>query len=203
MANDSERALRADARRTRTLLLDVLGELLETRGLAVSLPELAREAGVSVATVYRHFDDVHDLRQEFYDRTLATLIEEFARLSVQHQGLDLYYAMCRAWVEMGVSWARAGSFIRSPEGFIERVQKQEPLIGELNELLRPVVHWLMAHGIVAERNVDYATLLWVTLFDERVFLDLESALAWNTTSIADRLAATYLNALQRTDNASM
>ncbi|MDF2443851.1 MAG: hypothetical protein JWR01_2054 [Subtercola sp.] len=194
---ESGKALRADTRRTRTRLLNVLGDLLETRGLAVSLPELAREAGVSVATVYRHFDDVHDLRQEFYDRTLASLIDEFSRLTDQHGGLDLYERMCEAWVEMASGWARAGSFIRSPEGFIERVTKKDVLITRLYGLLRPVVQSLMSDGVVAERNVDYAVLLWVTLFDERVFIDLEIAMAWNVTATAKRLSATYLDALRR------
>lgn len=198
VSDDTARRLRADSRRTREMLLDVLGDLLETRGLAVSLPALAREAGVSVATVYRHFDDVHDLRQEFYQRTVATLITRFTELREEYSGLELFQQMCEQWIAIASQWARAGAFIRSPEGFIERVRHNEPLITQLYSLMRPVVSDLMSAGVVQERNVDYGVMLWATLFDERVIVDLESGLGWKTTAIARRLSATYLDAMRRT-----
>ncbi|MFC0248113.1 TetR/AcrR family transcriptional regulator [Citricoccus parietis] len=197
MGAEGGKATRADTQRTRELLLDVLGELLESRGLAVSMPELAREAGVSVATVYRHFDDVHDLRQEFYQRTISKLIARLTQLSEEFSGLELFQRMCDDWVLLASQWARAAAFIRSPEGFIERVRHGDPHMGQLYDLLRPVVSGLMTDRVIEERNVDYGVMLWATLFDERVIVDLESGLGWASTSIARRLSATFLDAMQR------
>jgi AcrR family transcriptional regulator len=46
---------RSDARRNRAALLVAAGELLAERGLAVQVEDVAAEAGVGVATIYRHF----------------------------------------------------------------------------------------------------------------------------------------------------
>ncbi|MFB9075280.1 hypothetical protein ACFFX0_30565 [Citricoccus parietis] len=63
--------------------------------------------------------------------------------------------------------------------------------------MRPVVSGLMTDRVIEERNVDYGVMLWATLFDERVIVDLESGLGWASTSIARRLSATFLDAMQR------
>lgn len=48
---------RRDARRNRDLLLVTARRLFAEQGLDVTLKEVAREAGVGVGTVYRHFPD--------------------------------------------------------------------------------------------------------------------------------------------------
>jgi len=58
------RAQQADA--TRTRILDATVRVM-ARGLAsVSMPEVAREAGVSVPTIYRHFGSKEDLLAAIY-----------------------------------------------------------------------------------------------------------------------------------------
>lgn len=195
MTAESKPRLRADARRTRNRLLDVMEALLQTRGL-VTLPELAREAGVSVATVYRHFDDAQELRQEYTERIVTTLTTEFERLQREHTGLELFERICRAWVDLASQWARAASYMRDPQGFIERIQGGDPSARRLDAILRPIVQQFMAEDLIGERNVDYAVLLWVTLFDDRVITDLQSAMGWNSLSVSRRLSGTYLAALR-------
>lgn len=51
----SDRELRADARRNRERVLRTAQQLFATRGLDVSLDEIARSAGVGPGTVHRHF----------------------------------------------------------------------------------------------------------------------------------------------------
>src|SRR5688572_24867296 len=48
-------ALRSDARRNRTRLLEAAREVMREQGLDASLGEIARRAGVGNATLYRHF----------------------------------------------------------------------------------------------------------------------------------------------------
>jgi AcrR family transcriptional regulator len=52
---ETDRPLRADARRNRARVLEVAQQVFETEGLAVPVDEVARRAGVGVGTVYRHF----------------------------------------------------------------------------------------------------------------------------------------------------
>lgn len=59
------RRLRADAARNRQALMDAAQRLFTTRGLSVTLDDIADEAGVNVATAYRHFANKHELAQAF------------------------------------------------------------------------------------------------------------------------------------------
>ncbi|WP_433167161.1 TetR/AcrR family transcriptional regulator [Kribbella sp. CA-247076] len=56
-ATRSDRALRADARRNRELIVGAARELIAERGADVPMEDVARRAKVGVATVYRRFPD--------------------------------------------------------------------------------------------------------------------------------------------------
>jgi AcrR family transcriptional regulator len=56
-ADASVRALRADARRNQAQLLAAARDVFVERGPGVSLDEVARRAGVGIATLYRRFPD--------------------------------------------------------------------------------------------------------------------------------------------------
>ena len=62
---DGQRRLRADAARNRQRLIDAAAEVFAARGLDATLDEIARHAGVNVATAYRHFANKHELAREF------------------------------------------------------------------------------------------------------------------------------------------
>jgi len=59
------RRLRADAARNRQRLIDAAAEVFAARGLDATLDDIARHAGVNVATAYRHFTNKHELADEF------------------------------------------------------------------------------------------------------------------------------------------
>jgi AcrR family transcriptional regulator len=52
---EPDKPLRADARRNRDRVLAVARRLFESEGIAVEMDEIARQAGVGVGTIYRHF----------------------------------------------------------------------------------------------------------------------------------------------------
>ena len=72
---------RADAARNHQRLIDAAAEVFAARGLDATLDDIARHAGVNVATAYRHFANKHELAQEFLqqcvDRAVA-IAEEAA-----------------------------------------------------------------------------------------------------------------------------
>lgn len=194
---DGERRLRADTRRTRERLLDVMGSLLEEKGLDFSLPDLARESGVAIATVYRHFDDLSDLRQEFYNRFVGQLLTRMQGLADQYTGEELLRRMCHDWVANALPSARAATFIRSAEGYLERVRAGDPFVLHLHaQVLIPVIDQLISDGVLPDQSRDYAALIWITLFDERVLVDLAGVLDWDVDRIATRLRTTLLGALR-------
>src|ERR1700755_1693778 len=76
------RRLRADAPRNRQRLIDAAAEVFAARGLDATLDDIARHAGVNVATAYRHFANKHELPREFLeqcvDRAVAVAEEAAA-----------------------------------------------------------------------------------------------------------------------------
>jgi AcrR family transcriptional regulator len=72
------RAQRADARRNRESVIEAARELMATKGLETQMDDIAREAGVGVGTVYRHFPNKEDLISALAERRFERLAE-FAR----------------------------------------------------------------------------------------------------------------------------
>lgn len=73
MAKAAERAPRSDALRNRARLTEVAAAAFRDEGLDVGVDELARRAGVGVATLYRHFPAKTDLIHAVMDLVLDDL----------------------------------------------------------------------------------------------------------------------------------
>lgn len=96
----TDRRLRADAVRNRELLITAAGAGFAAKGADVPLEEIAREAGVGIGTLYRHFPTRDSLVEAVYrhevdvlceraDQLLETLppdqaLEEWMQLFVRH-----------------------------------------------------------------------------------------------------------------------
>jgi AcrR family transcriptional regulator len=85
MASMTGRQPRADAVRNRANIVGAARSLIAVRGVEVGMDDIAREAGVAVGTVYRHFPSKAELItaivQERVDRVLADLAGAKARLA--------------------------------------------------------------------------------------------------------------------------
>jgi AcrR family transcriptional regulator len=87
---DAPRPLRRDAERNRQRILTAAAEVINERGLEVSLDEVARRAGVGVGTVYRRFGTKDELAEAlFVDRieSIAALAEAAAEAPDPWSGL--------------------------------------------------------------------------------------------------------------------
>jgi AcrR family transcriptional regulator len=189
--------LRKDGAETRQRLLDTAALLLAERGTAFTLPDLARAAGVASATVYRHFTDVQDVHREFYYRLTDELVDHLGKISARAKGRRRFDAICDRWAACAVLWGRAATHIRSSEGFLERVRRADPPTSALFEALEPTVADLIADGVIPAQDTRYAVLMWITVFDERVVVDLSETLHWPAKRIAKTLSASLLGALAR------
>ncbi|RIV38487.1 TetR/AcrR family transcriptional regulator [Micromonospora radicis] len=74
------RPLRADARRNRERLLDAAVRAFSQRGAEVTLEAIARDAGVGIGTLYRHFPTREALVEAAYRNELAKLCDSAAAL---------------------------------------------------------------------------------------------------------------------------
>lgn len=73
------RPLRADAALNRDRILSAAAELFAERGLNVPLEEIARRAGVGVATLYRRFPTRADLAAAAFERSMSKYTEAVDR----------------------------------------------------------------------------------------------------------------------------
>jgi AcrR family transcriptional regulator len=72
---DRTRGLRADARRNRQRLLEVAVRAFSERGADASLEGIARDAGVGIGTLYRHFPTREALIEAAYRNELARVCD--------------------------------------------------------------------------------------------------------------------------------
>lgn len=134
----ADRALRADAQRNRERLLDAAARVFASEGTEASMKEIAKEAGVGIGTLYRHFPTREMLVE-------ATYRSESARLSAAAADLlrELPPAEAlRAWMERFLDYmavkrgmAEALRFVLSAAGDL-RLQTRGLLIDALATLLK-------------------------------------------------------------------
>jgi AcrR family transcriptional regulator len=74
------RPLRADARRNRDLLLATAVRAFSEHGLDASLEAIAKEAGVGIGTLYRHFPTRETLIEAAYRNELAVVCDAASTL---------------------------------------------------------------------------------------------------------------------------
>jgi AcrR family transcriptional regulator len=96
----SERPLRADARRNRDRLLEVAVRAFSQDGPDVTLEGIAREAGVGIGTLYRHFPTREALVEAAYRTELARLCDAVPDL-LADQPAD---QALRAWMDRFVDY---------------------------------------------------------------------------------------------------
>jgi AcrR family transcriptional regulator len=188
-------ALRRDTRQTRDLLLDAVGELLAESGPTFGLPELARRGEVATATAYRHFETVHDAQRQYLLRTVDQLTAALGSVARSRTARGRYDQACRKWAEQALGWGPAIVHIRNWRGFLQRLHDRDPAIIALYAALEPIVLALVEDKILPEQDIEYAVLIWITLFDERIVLDLGEAKGWSGGRIARQLGSTVLQAL--------
>ncbi|GAA2347312.1 TetR/AcrR family transcriptional regulator [Saccharopolyspora halophila] len=93
MTTGSVSPRRADTRRNHELILTAAASSLANSG-AVSFNAIAKQAGVGVGTVYRHFPTPEELILAVYDREVTHLVEVIPQLLGEHDPEQAF----RVWV---------------------------------------------------------------------------------------------------------
>lgn len=91
--------MRADAQLNRDRILDAAATLFAERGISVPLDEIARLAGVGVATLYRRFPARADLTAAIFERNISRYTDAIDRAVAEPQPWngfrDLVFELCR------------------------------------------------------------------------------------------------------------
>ncbi len=77
---EGERPMRADARRNRELLVAAAREVFSAQGAGAPMEAIAKQAGVGVGTLYRHFPNRLDLVEAVYESDVQELAANAQRV---------------------------------------------------------------------------------------------------------------------------
>ena len=95
--------LRADARRNREKLIEVAVVAFTDRGADASLEDIARQAGVGIGTLYRHFPTREHLVEVVYRRELELIATAATELMAEKSPADAL----EEWMHRFVSYMAA------------------------------------------------------------------------------------------------
>lgn len=108
----TKRKPRADSIRNRELLLDVATQIFSVGGAQASLEEVARQAGVGIGTLYRHFPT----REALFEAVYRHEVDHLAELAAQLAGKDDPVQALRTWLHANVR------LVAAKKGMIEGLQ---------------------------------------------------------------------------------
>lgn len=124
---------RADAEQNRQLLLETAKAAFAEKGASVSLEEIARNAGVGIGTLYRHFPNREALLQEVYADESEKLAAAAERLIANEEPA----AALREWLRL----------------FVRYFATKQLVIGALHTLVGPDAK-LQASGAHVETAIN-------------------------------------------------
>jgi AcrR family transcriptional regulator len=167
--SDTSRPLRADARRNRARVLEAAETILARDGMAASLREIARQAGVGLATIYRQFPTKEALYEAIVVERVRRLVDEARALAdVDDAGAAFFAFFTRvvadstdqkmlvdALADVGVD-VKAGmddlhrEMVEAIEALLTRAQRAGAVRVDL--AMRELLALLGAACLAAERN---------------------------------------------------
>ena len=136
--SETERPLRADARRNRERILQSARAAFAESGADAQIDDVARHAGVGVGTVYRHFPTKQALLTELVRQTFR-LFTEWAREALEADGepFALIEGLLRRIAETAAGDAGVQYVLASTAGqaWTEAPAEQDELIAVIAELI--------------------------------------------------------------------
>ena len=174
-AEPAARPLRRDAARNRGLLLAAATEVFARDGLAATLDDIARHAGVGVGTAYRHFANkqvlIDSLVMEQMDRVTGFAVaaaatiddpwsafETFVRQSVELQAANRSLREVMA-ADQGAAHAHARQRLAPAiEALVCAAQASGQMRPDIVVTDVPAVFWML--GAVVDQTHDVAPELW-------------------------------------------
>jgi AcrR family transcriptional regulator len=137
LAESETRALRADATRNRGQLLEAATRAFASAGTEPSMRAIAREAGVGIATLYRHFPTRESLVDAVY-RDQVTRLTDGARELLARLPPP---AALRRWMELFGDWIATKNGMLDTllamieSGEIAHARTQTELLAAIDEIL--------------------------------------------------------------------
>ncbi len=127
--NRVKRPLRADAARNQARILKAAREVFGSRGLDVSLDEVAQHAGLGVATLYRRYPDRESLISALFETELRNTVER-ARAALE---------IPNAWEAFTVLLRSIFSAVAEDKGFRQALLSSRHSLGAATPIRRELI----------------------------------------------------------------
>ncbi|GAB6903055.1 TetR/AcrR family transcriptional regulator [Kineosporia succinea] len=147
------RPQRADARRNFDALVDAAREVFARDGAAASLEQIARRAGVNIATLYRNFPT----RQDLFETVYLDEVEALARAAADLHDQEPWEALA-AWLRQFVRYAT------TKKAIFDALNHQDPMFVAARQLIHDAGRPLLQRAQDAGQARGDAT------FDDVLFL---------------------------------
>ncbi|AYG58360.1 TetR/AcrR family transcriptional regulator [Rhizobium jaguaris] len=142
-ANPTERRVRADAQRNLDGLLQSAMTVFAASGVDAPVREIAKQAGVGVGTVYRHFPQRSDLIKAVFRREIDACADAASVLAKEHEPGE---ALAR-WMQRYVD------FLSAKRGLAAALHSGDPAYEALptyfDKRLRPTLESLLSAAAMA------------------------------------------------------
>jgi AcrR family transcriptional regulator len=135
----TDRPMRADAQRNYDKLVAAARAVFASEGGSASMEAVAKEAGVGIGTLYRHFPKRVDIVEAVYREDVDELVQSAEKLNAS----DEPWAALTGWLRAFVRYARSKRTFLTElhEAFEEnpqlRSESRERIIGAINIVLVP------------------------------------------------------------------
>ena len=137
----STRRPRSDGERNRARLIAAAKRAFAEKGAAVGLEHIARDADVSIATLYRHFPTRDELISAVYQQEVAALIEEADQLMTEQEPV----AALREWLMSFVEFLDAKHYMAAAMDTL--IGGPEPIYSKTPQRLDVPIKALVARGV--------------------------------------------------------
>ena len=137
----STRRPRSDGERNRARLIAAAKRAFAEKGAAVGLEHIARQADVSIATLYRHFPTRDELISAVYQQEVTALIEEADQLMTEREPV----AALREWLMSFVEFLDAKHDMAAAMDTL--IGGPEPIYSKTPQRLDVPVKALVARGV--------------------------------------------------------
>ncbi len=140
---ETVRKPRADAQRNRDTLLKVAKAAFTKKGAEVNLDDLAKEAGLGVGTLYRHFPTRDALIEAVYRAGVQELAEMAAQLSAERPPIEAL----RDWMKIFVDYIAAKHLIAP--ALNSMVGGPSQLYAEASAQIKAAIESLVARAVAS------------------------------------------------------
>jgi AcrR family transcriptional regulator len=154
--NESGKLIRADARRNLELILKAALDVFEKSGVDAPVREIAKKAGVGIATLYRHFPERSDLIKAVVQQGVDACAEVTVKLAAEHAPGEAIALWAQQLVELLKTKRGLATALHSGNSSYQSLP--DYFLNRLTPALEALLNDAKEAGVI-RRDVDAAELL--------------------------------------------